>query len=182
MLVLVGLLVAAIGVGVLLSQLGNQGGSNPALGATARTPARAGGSETSAPPTTSSSPSPTTSSTPSSTAASSTAPAVDPDADKRLEQFVKSYFDDVTKDTDRTWNQLAPSMREAAGGREGYDGFWETIDKVKVNQIRADASAQTADVNLTFRRKDHTERTETHRLTFVPDGEAYLIESDQNLS
>jgi hypothetical protein len=94
---------------------------------------------------------------------------------------VTSYYSDVTANPNRTWPLLTPSMQGAAGGRGRYDGFWKTIDKVQVNQTRADASAREAVANLTFRRKDGTTSTETHRFTFVLTGGNYLIDSDQNL-
>ena len=92
-----------------------------------------------------------------------------------------SYYSEVTKDTDRTWDQLTPRMQDAAGGRDGYDSFWKTIDKVKVGQIQADPSGQSAAVNLTFTRNDGTSSTETHQLTFVRDRGDYFIDSDQLL-
>ena len=100
---------------------------------------------------------------------------------KNLEKFMDSYYSEVTKDTDRTWDQLTPRMQDAAGGRDGYDSFWKTIDKVKVGQIQADPSGQSAAVNLTFTRNDGTSSTETHQLTFVRDRGDYFIDSDQLL-
>jgi hypothetical protein len=168
-LVIVALLVAALGVTYLLSQLGDLGGTTAVVGTTTRTTA-AGASQTSHSPT-------ATSRAPSS----STTAALAPDANKNLDNFVNSYYSDVTKDTNHTWVQLTPTMQNAAGGRGGYDGFWQTIDKVKVNQTQANASAKTAVVNLTFTRNDGTTSTETHQFTFVTDGTGYLIESDRFL-
>jgi eukaryotic-like serine/threonine-protein kinase len=165
-LVLVALLVAALGVAYLQSQLGDQGGTTAVLGTTSA-------SKTSEPLG-------TTSSVPSPHASSATAASA-PDADKKLENFVTSYYFEVTKDTKRTWDQLAPRMKKAAGGRARYDGFWRTIDKVKVNRTRAVASAKKAVVNLTYTRDDGTTSTETHQFTFVTHGAAYLIESEQKL-
>ena len=180
-LVFVSLLLAVLGVVYLLGQLGDQGGRVPALGATGRTtPAKTTATsapETSAPPRTTSPP-PRTSQPPSTTTA---APDPDPDADRRLEDFVEAYYSEVTGDTDRTWNQLAPRMKNAAGGREGYEDFWKTIDKVQVNRTTANASTTTAVANLTFTRDDGTTSNETHQLTFVTDGKDHLIESDQIL-
>ena len=161
------LLVAALGVGYLLSQLSGQGGATPVAGATsATTPA-------STAPTTA----PSTSSAPSS----SPTAASDPAADRQLANFVSSYYSDVTKDTDRTWDQLTSNMQDAVGGRDGYDSFWKSIDKVKVNQIQANASTKTAIVNLTFTRDHNSESTETHQLTFVTEGKDYFIDTDQFL-
>jgi len=157
----VALLVAALGAAYLLSQIGEQG-------------------------TTTAVPSTTRATTPAKTTATAAPkiaqpPSTDSRAHKNLENFVKSYYSDVTKDTDRTWDQLTDRMQDAAGDRDGYDGFWKTIDKVKVNQIRPNASATNAVVELTFTRDDGTTSTETHELTFVTDDGDFLIESDRFL-
>jgi hypothetical protein len=157
----VALLVAALGVAYLLSQIGEQG-TTSAVPSTARatTPVKT-----------------------TSTAAPKIAqpPRTDSRAHKSLDNFVKSYYSDVTKDTDRTWDLLTPRMQDAAGDRDGYDGFWKTIEKVKVNQIRPNASGTNAVVKLTFTRDDGTTSTETHRFTFVNDDGDFLIESDRFL-
>jgi eukaryotic-like serine/threonine-protein kinase len=144
----------ALGVAYLLSQLGDQGGTTAVLGRTSSAPGPQASGTTAAPA---------------------------PDADKKLENFVTSYYSEVTKDTNRTWDQLAPTMQKAAGGRDIYERFWKTIEKVKVNQTRAVASAKKAVVNLTYTRDDGTSSTETHQFTFVTHGGAYLIESEQRL-
>jgi serine/threonine protein kinase len=172
-LVLVAVLVAALGVAYLRSQAGDLSGTTAAVGPASRTtPARTtvtSASKISEPPSA------------TSPAQSSTTATPGPGANKNLQNFVSSYYLEVTKDTNQTWDQLAPKMQRAAGGRHGYDGFWKTIEKVKVNQTRANASAKSAVVNLTFTRTDGSTSTETHRFTFVTDGKAYLIESDQFL-
>ena len=171
-LVLVTLLVAGVGVALLLSQLGDQGGTPAAGGAAPSVAASARPRQTTAPQA------PST----TATAGGPTTGAPDVDADKRLEEFVTSYYSEVTGDRDSTWAQLAPTMQGAAGGREGYDGFWKTIDKVDVNQTQADAAARKAVVSLTFKPNKGRALTETHQLTFVPDGGGgYLIESDRIL-
>ena len=159
------LLVAALGVVLLLTLPGNETGT-PAARATAgpTTPAKA----------------PAT-----APAKVSEAPKVSEPPDnagrgtKKLERFVSSYYSDVTKNRDRTWEQLSPRMQDAAGGRESYDGFWRTIDKVRVNSTRPNQAGTSAVVNLTFTRNDGTTSTEAHRFTFVNDDEDYLIDGDQ---
>jgi hypothetical protein len=94
---------------------------------------------------------------------------------------VTSYFADVTKDRDRTWDQLSPAMRAAAGGRSGYDGFWGSIASVRTAQTRADAQGKVADVTLTYTRDDGTSTTERHRITVVTKDGHYLIDSDHRV-
>jgi len=170
------LLVAALGVAYLLTQPGDQGGTTAIGGTTSAT----------APATSARQASPTAQATSANTAATGASTAAERPGNsgrgnKDLEKFMDSYYSEVTRNTDRTWDQLTPRMQDAAGGRAGYDSFWKTIDKVEVNQIQADPSGQSAAVNLTFTRNDGTSSTETHQLTFVRDRGDYFIDSDQLL-
>jgi eukaryotic-like serine/threonine-protein kinase len=169
-LVLVSLLVVVLGV-AYLSQLGRQGGTTTGTASktTSAKPNATGAPKISEQPT-ATSPAP---------AVVTAAPA--PNAEKRLENFVKSYYSEVTQDTSRTWGQLTPTMQQSAGGRSGYDGFWGTISGVKVNQTQANSSVTQATVNLTFTRKDGTTSTENHQFTFVAQSGGYLINSDKFL-
>jgi hypothetical protein len=169
-LVLVALLVVVLGV-AYLSQLGRQSGTTTGTASktTSAKPNATGAPKISEQPT-ATSPAP---------AVVTAAPA--PNAEKRLENFVKSYYSEVTQDTSRTWGQLTPTMQQSAGGRSGYDGFWGTISGVKVNQTQANSSATQATVNLTFTRKDGTTSSENHQFTFVAQSGGYLINSDKFL-
>ena len=177
-LLLVGLGAAAY----LLGPLGDKSSTTAAQGTRrATTPVR-----TTVPRTT-----PVRTTEPSATQAVTTPPAASTPTEvpkttssvsRNLESFVSSYYSNVTRDRESTWQELAPSMQTAAGGRHGYDGFWKTIARVTVNQTRSNPSAKSAVVSLTFTRKDGTTSTETHRLTFATDAGGYLIESDQLLS
>jgi eukaryotic-like serine/threonine-protein kinase len=170
------LLVAALGVAYLLTQLGDKGGTTAIGGTTSAT----------APATSARQASPATPPTPANNTATGVSqvparPGNSGRGNKNLEKFVDSYYSEVTKDTDHTWDRLTPRMQDAAGGRDGYDSFWKSIDKVEVGQIQVNASGQSAAVNLTFTRNDGTSSTETHQLTFVRDRGDYFIDSDQLL-
>jgi hypothetical protein len=185
---LVALLVAVLGV-VILSQLGGPGGTTAVQGrtvkaTTAARPTATGAPRTSKSPTPSAFPSTSAQRSPSTTSQARprrTTASPAPNADRTLKGVVRSYYSDVTKDTDRTWVQLTPRMQNAAGGRGGYDGFWRTIERVRVNEIRPTASANKAVVNLTFTRHGGSTSTETHQFTFVNHGGRYLIDSDHPL-
>ena len=164
-LALVTLLVAALGAAYLLSPPGDKGSTTTVSTTKVTTPTRTTTAATGSPGVSKASGSPSTISA----------------ASKDLESFVASYYSDVTKERDRTWHLLTPGMQKAAGGRHGYDGFWKTIESVKVNQTRANASTKSAVVNLTFTRTDGTTSTETHRLSFEAGARGYLIGSDQLL-
>jgi eukaryotic-like serine/threonine-protein kinase len=164
-LALVTLLVVAFGAAYLWSPLGDNRGATTVSTTRVTKPTGTRPSATGSPNVSKASGSPSTISA----------------ASRDLESFVASYYSDVTKERDRTWHLLTPGMQKAAGGRHGYDGFWRTIDRVKVNQDRANASTRSAVVNLTFTRKDGTTSTETHRLSFETGARGYLIGSDQLL-
>jgi len=186
-LLLVAVLVLAIGVFVGLSKLRDQNGApaRTTAGITATQPVAPKASDTpsvtSAAPSATAAPTTAAPTTAAPTTVAAPAPAQKPgELNKKLENFVKSYYSDVTKNTSRTWGRLAPSMQEAAGGRAGYDGFWRTIDKVTVKQVVADASNKTAVFSLSFRLKNGRTSTETHRFTFVDQGGQYLIASEKH--
>ncbi len=168
-------LLVAIGVFYLLSQVGDSGGATAGtnVGTTTRItpagPGATGAPKISEPPRATSS------------APSRVTPAPAPNAGKRLDNFVKSYYSEVTRDTGLTWGQLTSTMQRSAGGRASYDGFWRTISKVKVNRFRANASATEAIVNLTYTRIDGTTSTEDHQFTFITQGGVHLIDSDRFL-
>jgi len=202
--VVVLVLLAALGA-YLVSQMGDDpsGHGTPAGTGTPTAPRTSVQTPSSSPSTTSAPSSTTPSSAPSTTASptstapttstpSSTAPTTSTPStsrtsaaggvaggDKALAGFVASYFADVTQDRDRTWRLLTPAMKDAAGGRSGYDGFWGSIASVRTGQTRADAKDKEADVTLTYTRKDGSTSTEKHRLTFTTQDGGYLIDSDR---
>ncbi|KQX61952.1 serine/threonine-protein kinase [Angustibacter sp. Root456] len=189
------LLLAVIGAVYALTRPGEGGTPGRTPSATGSSSPRPTTQKTSAPSTssTSSSSSSSTSSTPSTSTSSSSSsstsqtssttstPPPPASSDAAVAQFVRSYFHDVTRDRDTTWQQLTPKMQEAAGGRDGYEGFWSTIDSVSVDELKADAKKGRADVTLTYTRTDGTTSTEQHRLEIVRDGDRYLIDADHRL-
>jgi hypothetical protein len=102
--------------------------------------------------------------------------------DAQLTRFVKSYYGDVTKASKRddTFAQLTPAMQQASGGRDGYEAFWSTIESVDVRSVEADSAHDKATVQLPFQPKDGGKSDETHTLTFVRDGDSWLIDGDQH--
>ncbi|MFC7489200.1 MULTISPECIES: serine/threonine-protein kinase [unclassified Knoellia] len=116
-------------------------------------------------------PTPTPTRSPSPTAASS---------DAALGAFVRDYYAGVTDSArrDDTFAQLTPAMQREAGGRQGYEGFWRTIESVSVTALDPDAEARTVDMRLTFRPRSGGPITESHRWTVERDGGRWLVGSD----
>jgi hypothetical protein len=125
-------------------------------------------------PTTSTSSSTSTSSTTTTTTQGSA------EEDAKLERFIQDYYRDVTKENrrDDTFDQLTPAMQDKSDGREGYETFWSQIESVKVDSIEASSADAEATVELTFKDQAGKESKETHLLTFVKDGDSWLIDSD----
>ena len=121
------------------------------------------------------------SSSSSSTTSTTTSTTTPPKTDAQLTRFIESYYRDVTKENKRddTFAQLTPKMQASSDGREGYETFWSGIDSVDVKSVDADAAKNTATIELTFKPKDGDDSTETKTLTFVRDGDSWLIDTEQ---
>jgi hypothetical protein len=165
---LVALMVVVLGASLLLSQLGDQGAPTANPVATRSTaPAVTTAPQVSDPPS-ATTPAPSTTTAP---------PASGTNA--QLENFVVSYYANVTQNRDSTWNQLSSKMQRFAGGRASYDGFWKSIRSVSVDRVQANAAANTAVVNLTYIGTDGSRKSETHSFTFLRNGAGYLIQTDR---
>jgi hypothetical protein len=170
-ILLVSLLVGVLGAAYLLSPMGDPSGttaSPPATHPSASTKPTAANR-------------PNAPETPSASAPAPGATVAEPtlNADKQLADFVNSYFANVTGNRDVTWAQLSPLMQAFAQGRSDYEAFWKSIRTVRVNQVKANASARTAAVSLTYTKGNGSTSNETHNFTFVRNGAGYLIQSDR---
>jgi hypothetical protein len=167
-LALVVLLVGVLGGAYLLSPIGDPGN-------TVATPPAAHVTANAKPTTTRA---PQASEAPGATTPApgiTVAPA--PSGDKQLASFVSSYFAGVTGDRNSTWVQLSSAMQASAHGRSGYEGWWRTVRSVTVDHVRANSSAKTAVVTLTYNMRSGSTSTETNTYTFVKNGAGYLIQS-----
>ena len=95
-----------------------------------------------------------------------------------MEKFVRDYFKEVTKDRDATWALLTPEYQQSMG-RGTYDGFWSTIDSVKVSDLQANAADGIVTARLTYDRKDGSSSTERHQLAVVEGSDGLLIADDK---
>ncbi|HEY7719020.1 MAG TPA: serine/threonine-protein kinase [Pedococcus sp.] len=166
---LVALLVVALGA-YAYSQLGGDGGGSASSGPTtsATTPPATTSQEQ--PPTTTSEP---TTSEPQASTSTTSAPAQVSDSD--VEQFVRGYFNDVTQDRDKTWEQLTPRMQDAAGGRDGYESFWSGIESVDVRNLKGDGEGLSATVTLVYQKQGGDKSTERKEYSFVQAEDGSLL-------
>lgn len=130
-------------------------------------------------PSPTSEPSTSTSSSSTTSEATTTTEPKDGKTDQELAKFVRDYFKEVTKDRDTTWALLTPEYQDRMGGRSSYDGFWSTIDSVKVSDLEANAADGIVTATLTYDRKQGGSSTERHELTVVEDGDGFLIANDR---
>jgi hypothetical protein len=184
-LVAVAVLLAVLGTAYLLSQPDGQSGTSAnqtTRSAPAKTPPSAQEPTTGAQaPQVPVSPAPEPASPSAQATASPSAPppvAPAPSSPRAAQNFVRSYFANVTQDTSRTWDQLTPAMQRAAGSRAGYDSFWRSIKRVRINQTQVNASGTRVVVNLTYIGRRGSS-TETKTFTVVNRNGRYLIDNER---
>jgi hypothetical protein len=172
------LLVGGLGGAYLLTQGDDAPGSTSSGSTTSTGP-------TTAPEQTTTSDQPSPTSEPSTSTSATTPPETSSStttqsgrSDRELAKFVRDYFKNVTKDRDKTWPLLTPEYQDRMGGRQSYDGFWSTIESVKVGDLEANAEEGIATAQLTYQPKDGSESTERHELTVVESGDGFLIADD----
>ena len=172
---------ALLALGIAYALTDGFGTNTPTPGQTTTVTSTQTRTQTPARTTSSSSTSTSSSSSTTTTATKTTTTADTTQTDAQLTRFIESYYRDVTKENQRddTFAQLTPKMQQSSGGRDGYEGFWSTIESVDVGDVEADSAENTATVQLTFKPKDGDESDETHTLTFVRDGDSWLIDSDR---
>jgi hypothetical protein len=170
------LLVLGLG-GFYLASQNNDDPRTPSAGETTSTSPTTKPQQSSEPSPTSE-PSTSTSSSSTTSEATTSAEPKNGKADQELAKFVREYFKEVTKDRDTTWELLTPEYQDRMGGRSSYDGFWSTIDSVKVSDLEANAADGVVTATLTYDRKQGGSSTERHELTVVEDGDGFLIADD----
>ena len=97
------------------------------------------------------------------------------------EQAVQEYFSLVPGDTDAGWARLSPRMQEETG-REDYEAWWGSIDRVELGSTQAVEGQDAVDVQLTYYFADGTVTEERQRLTMQQGDGGYLIDDDEVLS
>lgn len=162
--------------------LATQGGDQPGAASPATTTSKATASKprptttsttTSEPSTSTSSSSSSTSEPPTTTTATKNGAT-----NQEMGKFVRDYFKEVTKDRDATWALLTPEYQRSMG-RDSYDGFWSTIDSVKVSDLQASAADGIVTATLTYDRKDGGSSTERHQIVVVEGSDGLLIAGDK---
>ena len=90
--------------------------------------------------------------------------------------FVADYYSVLPDDTESGWAMLSEDY-QAQTSFEEYDGFWQTIDSVTVDDTQP-AGGGAVDVTLTYT-SDGSSEQETRRIYLERDGDSYLIADDE---
>jgi hypothetical protein len=158
-------------------------GAGPDAGPTGKPSPRRSDRPSSSPGSASVRPSPTpTGSSPSSPATGATTATVSPtpptaggvDAGSPA-ALVTDYYSLLPEDTDSAWNLLTPQLQEQIG--EGtYQGFWATIDEVRVESAES-VDDDVVQVTLVYTTGGRSEQ-ETRQLAVEQTDGGFLISDD----
>jgi hypothetical protein len=114
---------------------------------------------------------------PSTTAPSpSPASAAPPATGRGAERAVVDYYALLPDDTAAAWDRLSPDLQKEVGGYDRYDGFWRTIDAVRVDDTSSDDGVVTVD--LTYTKSDGRVESETRELEMTEADGGWMITGD----
>jgi hypothetical protein len=91
-------------------------------------------------------------------------------------ELVSHYYELLPEDTDAAWTLLTPALQDRIG-RGTFEGFWATIDDVRVDDTE-EAGDDLVQVTLTYTTSGRQEQ-ETRELVIEPAGDDYLISEDR---
>jgi serine/threonine protein kinase len=92
------------------------------------------------------------------------------------EEFMTDYYSHLPGDTDAAWAMMSPEEQARVGGKGKYDGFWATIDAVRVEGTES-VGGDVVEVSLVYTTGGRTE-PETRQVRVEPAGDGYLISAD----
>jgi hypothetical protein len=115
--------------------------------------------------------------TPESTPEESPEQSAAPPASSDAAAFAQDYYASLPEDTDAGWSRLSPSF-QAEVGRGSYDGFWASVDDVRVEGAE-EVEPGVVDVTLTYT-TGGSSPTEVRRL-FLEESEGGLLITDDEI-
>jgi hypothetical protein len=146
------LVLAVAGVLVARAIQNSNGGQGAVAGTTRSTTARTGAPAHSSAATSAAQQAPSTSAAPETSPISAGGEGAAKPG--QLTRAVKDYYARLPKNTDEAWARLTPSYQAAhAGGRDAYQTFWDSIDKVDVSGATANPPGSVAAM-ITYTYKD----------------------------
>ncbi|MCW2795299.1 MAG: protein kinase [Nocardioides sp.] len=92
-----------------------------------------------------------------------------------MEDFVATYLSTVTKDPTAAFQLLTPQFQADSGGLSGYETFWDSVEKAKLDSIEADPDALTVHYSVEYDRGHGHKVTDDTNLRLTYDNGSYLI-------
>jgi serine/threonine protein kinase len=112
-------------------------------------------------------PAPTPTETPTSSPSETKSSGTPSESD--LAGALRTYYGLVPDKTDEAWLRLTPRFQqERAGGRAGYDRYWNSVRRVRVTKVKGDAPS-TAVATITYTYEDGRVVTERTSYTLVEE-------------
>ena len=171
------LVVAAvvIAVAVLLPRL-SQPSATPSSGGSATSTRSEASTEPSTEAPSQSPASESATSTPAETPTPSTTPTSSEIPAAELTKAVTDYYALLPDDTDAAWERLTPAYQSKAGGRKSFDGFWNSIDSVKVSSVKATGPNKVEAALAYVEKSGNAKSSERRSFTLVKDGDVLKID------
>jgi hypothetical protein len=91
--------------------------------------------------------------------------------------FLRDYHALVLEDPERAYAMTGPTLRGAISEQD-YADYWDQFSDVKISDVKATDGQSTATAKVQFRYRDGKRETETHRFTFVVEGDQLILDSD----
>jgi serine/threonine protein kinase len=121
--------------------------------------------------------SPTDSAPPSASAGSPV--TTDPTPEQQV-QLVQDYFGLLPKHPREAWAKLSPQFQaKVNGGFEGYQKFWQTIDKVSVSNVRQ-TSPYVVQADVHYTKKDGHKTVEPKLYSIRWEGPNIFLDNEQS--
>jgi hypothetical protein len=94
-----------------------------------------------------------------------------------VREFLREYHRLVLEDPEEAYALTGPTLR-AAISEDNYAEYWAQFSDVKVSDVEAADGESAATATVEFRYEDGTRQKETHRFTFLVDGDQLILDSD----
>jgi hypothetical protein len=100
----------------------------------------------------------------------------------RLRDAITGYYALIPGDTDRAWNLLTDGYKAShTSGRQGYQGFWDAVDRVEVGNVTA-TPPNRSEATLTYHFNDGRVVVERTSFQLVDEGGTLKIADSTVLS
>jgi hypothetical protein len=92
-----------------------------------------------------------------------------------MKSFIETYLTTVTKDPAAAFALLTPEFQAQSGGLDGYQSFWDSVNKATLLSIDADPTALTVHYSVEYNRGREGKSSDETTLQLTYDDGTYLI-------